>query len=241
MFCDSFNRVAFGLKLEHGLVLFSWLMKIMIKESTVFFKEFLRAFETTGSVIPSSRFAAEALTSRIRSASGPQSILEVGPGTGSVTRRILSDMRDNDSLTLCEINPRMMKALKAGLESNPHFIRHRERITFFEGPVQDLPEEKTFDTIICAIPFNNLTLEIVQDIFQKLKRLSHENTYLSFFEYLALRELNMVMAPSKRRKRMKQIEKFFDQLNSSCPTTRKIVWLNFTPINIYTMKLKAAA
>lgn len=213
----------------------------MIKESAVFFKEFIRAFETTGSVIPSSRFAAEALTARLREVSHPQRILEVGPGTGSVTRRILADMKESDSLTICEINPRMMKALKAGLSENEDFIRHKNRITFFEGPVQELKEPNVFDTIICAIPFNNLTLSIVQDIFAKLNRLSHDNTYLSFFEYLGLREINMIIAPSQRRRRMREIEKFFDRLNSSHPTTRKIVWLNFTPINIYTVKLKAAA
>ena len=213
----------------------------MLKEPAVFFKEFLTSFQTTGSVIPSSRWAAEALTTRLRVTKGRQRILEVGPGTGSVTKRILEDMHDSDVLTICEINPRMMKALKDSLLKNADFILHQSRITFIEGPIQALPEPAMFDTIICAIPFNNLPLNVVEEIFMKLKRVSHNDSYLSFFEYLGLREINMVISLQQRRRRMKQIEDFFDRLNSQHPTTRKIVWRNFTPINIYTVQLKRAA
>src|SRR5260370_26052180 len=43
---------------------------------------------STGAILPSSRFLARALVSQLRGPRAPARILEVGPGTGSVTRAI---------------------------------------------------------------------------------------------------------------------------------------------------------
>lgn len=208
----------------------------MLPEPLVFFKECVTHFTTTGSVIPSSRWAAQALTNPLRATGRPQRILEIGPGTGAVTTKILKDMIDGDELVICEINSRFMAALKNKLKVNSDFDKHKDRITFFEGAIQALPEVGTFDVIICAIPFNNLPLKVVEEIFEKLKRLSNKRTHLSFFEYLGLREIGQVVSLKERRQRMREIEGFFDELFKTHETHRKIVWLNFTPINIYTLK-----
>ena len=82
----------------------------MIKENLVFLREFLLEFKTTGACFPTSRWAAQALIAPLREDNRPpKNILELGPGTGSVTMPMLREMRDGDSLTICEINPRFMK------------------------------------------------------------------------------------------------------------------------------------
>ena len=213
----------------------------MLLDKIVYLREFLTEFTTTGSILPSSPWAARALSSPLRGTTEPQRILEVGPGTGAVTAQILRDMHEGDSLTICEINSRFMAALKKKLAKNEDFQRHKDRITFFEGPVQDMPDSGRFDLIICAIPFLNLPLTIVKEIFIKLEQLSFEHTSLTFFEYLGIREINLAVAMNERRERMKEIDQFFDKLHRDHESHRKIVWLNVTPINIYTMRLKRAA
>src|SRR4051794_13309585 len=70
-----------------------------------FFREFRRDFHHTGALLPSGRFLAEALARPLRGQRGPARILEVGPGTGSVTRVICRNMRPGDRLDAVEINP----------------------------------------------------------------------------------------------------------------------------------------
>jgi phospholipid N-methyltransferase len=70
----------------------------------VFFQEFLKHPLQIGSVIPSSRF----LERRIVEAAGVASaevIIELGPGTGGVTRAILRAMSPQATLLSVEINP----------------------------------------------------------------------------------------------------------------------------------------
>ena len=83
---------------------------LMIKQNLVFLREFLLEFKTTGACFPTSKWAAQALIKPLRDTKRkPMRILELGPGTGSVTLPILRELREGDTLTICEINPRFMK------------------------------------------------------------------------------------------------------------------------------------
>ncbi len=207
----------------------------------VFLKEFLTKFEETGSAIPSSSWAAKAMTNSLRRTVRPQSILEVGPGTGSVTTKILNDMVDGDHLTVCEINPRFMSALKEKISDNKNFLRRKQNIDFFEGPIQEMPEKRSYDIIICALPFTNLKVEIIEDIFAKFQRLSTADAHITFFEYMGLRRIGRMTSLPERRERLEEIDALFEKIYKNYDRTTKKVWFNFTPINVYTLKSKLAA
>lgn len=208
-----------------------------VKEVLVFLREGLRNFRDTGTVCATSRWAAKALTNPLREASTVQNILELGPGTGSVTVKILRDMSVGDKLTLCEINPRFMEALKKRLATNEDFIKHQSNITFFQGAVQDLTEAETYNIIVCALPFLNFEVETVQEIFGKLHRVSTDDTVMTYYQYIGLRDLGKVVAAPERRKRMAELEKFFDKKHATNQIAHERVWLNVLPIHIYTLKL----
>src|SRR5262245_28734173 len=133
----------------------------MLREAWVFLREGFLNFRHTGTFCATSKWAAKALTNPLREERGPQMILELGPGTGSVTVEILRDMIPGDCLTICEINPRFMEALKRRLATNEHFLLHKDNITFFSGPVQDLPEDGRYDVIVSSLPFLNFDVDTV--------------------------------------------------------------------------------
>ncbi len=54
-------------------------------ECREFFRQFREQYTTTGSILPSSRSLARALTRPMRQAKTPRRILEVGPGTARTT------------------------------------------------------------------------------------------------------------------------------------------------------------
>jgi phosphatidylethanolamine/phosphatidyl-N-methylethanolamine N-methyltransferase len=213
----------------------------MIKENLLFLREFLLEFKTTGACFPTSRWAAQALIAPLREADrAPKNILELGPGTGSVTMPMLREMRDGDTLTICEINPRFMRLLKDRLELNGDYQRHRDQVFFFEGPAQDLPLGTCYDMIVCALPFVNFDLDTVQSIFQRLRQVSSPETLMTYYEYIGMRTFNGALAPADRAERVKEVNEYLKSSGSLNYLARERVWLNLLPVNIYTVKPAAA-
>jgi phospholipid N-methyltransferase len=209
----------------------------MLKENLVFLREFLLEFKTTGACFPTSKWAAQALITPLREQNrGRKNVLELGPGTGSVTIPIIKELRDGDHLTICEINPRFMKSLKESLEEMEEFRRARHQISFFEGAAQDLPTDKVFDIIVCALPFVNFDLLTVQAIFSKLREISSRETLMTYYEYIGVRKFNEAVAAPERRDRMAQVNEYLKESGSLNYLGHERVWLNVLPINIYTVK-----
>ena len=203
-----------------------------IKSKFVFFRQFFKAFDATGSICSTSQRAAKVMTEPMAGPRRKMRILEAGPGTGSVTDQVLKRMRFDDELVLCELNPHMMEILKRNLEKHPLYAMHKNRISFFEGLAQELPGTQTFDLIICAIPFLNLPVPVVKDIFARFRELSHEKTVMTYYEYMMMRKLGKAVS-SKRRSRVKQLEPFLNDIWEQTSTIRTKVWLNMLPITVY--------
>ena len=164
----------------------------MLGEKRTFLKESLGSIQDTGAIFPSSRWLARELTSPIYRSEKPLRILEVGAGTGPITCELVTQMRSKDSLTVVEINARMVETLKRRIAQLPNYEQQCDSIDIFVGPIQDLPETEKFDVIVCALPFNNFTADLCADILRKLQRLSHSETELTYFEYLGLRRLGRI-------------------------------------------------
>lgn len=207
----------------------------MLKDNALFVQEFFRTFHSTGSLCPTSRWASKAMVAPLteKQADNTSKILELGPGTGSVTKHILRAMGFGDSLTVCEINDRFMEALKANLDQDTYYDTHRSRVSFHCCPMQQLPETQKYDVIVCAIPFLNFDLALVQELFSKISRLSHKDTIMTYYEYKGLRRLGTELSGPARRKRMKTIDEFIDNLHESHVQSKSNVWLNITPIKVY--------
>ncbi len=169
--------------------------------------------------------------------SSPKRILEIGPGTGSVTVVLLEKMTDSDSLTVCEINPRFMKALKKRLASDPNYIRHRDRVVFFQGAVQDMPPSQPFDAVICAVPFNNFNKETTAAIFEKARGLSTSQACMSYYEYMAFRHFSKIAPSTSRRRCIREVENYLHDEWMPRLVRRDTVWRNMPPIYVYLLQL----
>ncbi|MFN8389121.1 MAG: methyltransferase domain-containing protein [Bdellovibrionota bacterium] len=187
-------------------------------------------------MLPSSAALGRAMVRPIREADRPLNILEVGPGTGPFTRQIIKLMGPEDRFTICEINPRFLALLKKKLERHPNFEQHRDRIRFFQGPVQALPESganEKFDIIVSSLPFSNFTPDTVEEILSLFEEMTAENGSVTFCEYIGMRKLSAVLSSRRGKERLagvdEVIQRWVGKVEASGQVKKQLSILNVPP------------
>jgi phosphatidylethanolamine/phosphatidyl-N-methylethanolamine N-methyltransferase len=176
-----------------------------IAEYSTFVREFRRTFETTGALLPSGRLLAKALTRPISQDRAALRILEVGAGTGAVTKEIVRYLKPGDRLDIVELNERFVRVLQHRFEKEPVFQAVAERTSILHVAVQDLQCREPYDYIISGLPMNNFSTQLVQEIFQHLLSLLRPGGTLSFYEYLWIRGFKMLLSRSQERRRVAEV------------------------------------
>jgi len=199
-------------------------------------KQIRHYFGEIGMIVPSSRALAKSMALPLKKKQGRKRILEVGPGTGPMTKQILKYLGDEDEFVICEINPVFLAKLKENLDEDPNYHKHKHNVTFFEGPVQDLKITDIsckFDVIVSTLPFLNFDPQTVEEILALYYEFLNGHGVLTFCEYLGIRKLTKTFALSTRRERMKRVDKVLrrwsDKLSRSGSVNTRTSYLNFPP------------
>jgi phosphatidylethanolamine/phosphatidyl-N-methylethanolamine N-methyltransferase len=196
----------------------------------VFMKQLLRDFRNTGALLPSSPRLAQAMTRSIRRRSrGPMRVLEVGPGTGPITRELLKAMRSGDELHVVEINPSFSRRLEERLLAPFRAARPDVRVVLHCCPIEAAPLEGRFDSIVCSLPFNNFPPPLVRRIFRQLLELLAEGGELVYFEYAGVRVLKGSVVGVEGRRKLKRIGATAKALNRRHAGRRELVLSNMPP------------
>lgn len=212
----------------------------LLKDYSRFFREFRRDFHHTGALLPSGGVLAHTLARTIRGPRSAARILEVGPGTGAITRRLPRYLQDGDQLDVVEINPRFAQMLEERLASDPAFANHRHCIKVITSPVQDLPGESVYDYIVSGLPLNNFSPDDIRSIFATLTRLSKPGGLLSYFEYTFIRSLKRPFVGPRERQRLGSISEVLEEYIRSSQVRREHVLLNLPPATVRQLRLKPA-
>lgn len=172
------------------------------EECGEFLRECRRHFRDTGAILPSSRFLARALVSELRKPRLPGRILEVGPGTGSVTRQVLRQLMVGDRFDAVEINGQFVARLRERLERDWVYQRLRNQVQIIHSAVEDLPGEGVYDYILSGLPLNNFPVSLVRVIFQTYTRLLKPGGILTYYEYQFIRQLKWSFVDRRERRRL---------------------------------------
>jgi phospholipid N-methyltransferase len=204
----------------------------------LFFREFIRNYHTTGAILPSGRQLAGALSRYVaQESSTGRRILEVGPGTGAVTRRIIAAMKPGDSIDLVELNERFVRQLEEHFQDDPHFHGVADRSRIINGPVQDLPLDKKYDLIVSGLPLNNFSVELVESILGKLLELLQAGGTLSFFEYIAVRKARALVSGKADRERLRGIGRAMRAVLDKHEIRREAILLNVPPAWVHHVRM----
>jgi phospholipid N-methyltransferase len=211
-------------------------VKTFVHEKKLFIAEFWHNRHQVGSLTPSSKYLAQAMTKNIQLCDNQTSlkILEVGAGTGVFTKYIIKRMCNdgaahlspNSDLDVIEIDPLFCNILANlfGQEPNVHLLCCD--ITKFEP-------KKQYDFIISGLPFHSFKPELVSQILSMYANLIKPGGAVNFFEYIAIQTLKKPFLTSEEQDTLEAIADLinaFKMLGKS--VNESIVWRNFLPARV---------
>ena len=170
-------------------------MKRQLAEYREFFREFRNRFETTGAIAPSGRFLAGALTGPLKQREGPVRVLEVGPGTGAVTRHIVNQLKPGDRFDLVELNDNFVSILRQSFQNDTNYRHAADFSEVHLLPLQEFQTEQPYDYIISGLPLTAFGARQVKDILSTIRLILQPGGVFSYFEYVGLRRLAGLSRP----------------------------------------------
>lgn len=207
-------------------------------ETATFLSEVKGSFHTIGALAPSSRFVARALAKdfarHVRSpGAGPARILEVGAGTGPATAELVRLMRPIDSLDTVELNERFAEVLAGRFMNERDFIRVATQCRVLAIDFLELPVDRPYDFVVCGLPFNNFSPELVRALFRKMHHSVASHGALSFFEYLAIRRMKGLVSSRSERRRLSHVARVLRHYLNRYEFSRDLVWRNLVPTVVH--------
>jgi phospholipid N-methyltransferase len=203
-----------------------------------FLREYRRHIRATGALLPSSRFLAGALVSELRKPRQPARILEVGPGTGSVTRQLVRHLIPGDHVDAVEINSQFVALLRRRFDQEWAFRRCRHQLHLIHAAVQDLIGAARYDFIISGLPLNNFPGGQVRDIFKTYNRLLKPGGTLTYYEYVLVRQVMAPFVNRRERRRLYRVGRVVGGYIRSYQIRKQPILINVPPAIVRTLRLK---
>ncbi len=205
-----------------------------LRNRLVFYREALRQSQEVGAFTHTSKVVADAIAEPIRRgpSGAPLRVLEVGAGTGALTRSIVERLEPGDRLDLIEINPEFVQVL------------HEQFGTRAGGPQVEikqcdaelLPRDVQYDVIVSSLPLLNFTPEKVRSVFELyFEELLRPGGTLSYYDYWA-KELRTFMVGPRERRRMKAVLDVTKEFRRRYEVRDRLIPWNLTPALVHYLR-----
>lgn len=189
---------------------------------TTFAREAVTDFRTVGAVAPSSRYLAQAMLGPLPLEKA-RIVVEVGPGTGAMTRALLKRIPRGATLLAFEINPRFLRYLKASI-SDP-------RLTVVNASAETLEEEvhdrgyKRVDAVVSSLALGFMPARQRRAFLGALGGLLGEEGVFTQYQYF--HRLQMKNGHVRRFNLVRLLNRYFSSVK------QRIIWRNLPPAFVF--------
>lgn len=168
----------------------------------LFMSEMMSYYSKIGAIFPTLTPAAKAMCSELRAGSEKsRSILEVGAGTGPITKEIAKTMTLKDELVVCELNESFLNHLRAEFASNFHLEAIADLTSFVCDSVENIEGTDRFDVVVSSLPLSAFGPDQLRSIFAAYQRLLKPGGSLTYIEYAYLRTIFFSWLPKSSERR----------------------------------------
>lgn len=189
-----------------------------LRNNFAFFRQFRQRFETTGAIAPSSRFLARSMTRFLADrGESPIRVLEIGPGTGPVTEKIVPLLRSGDHFDVVELNESFVSILNDRFQNDEQWRGASAFSEIHQLPVQEFLPNEQYDFVISGLPLNNFPADLVEQIANHYFTLLKPTGTLSYFEYMYVRPIRKVVTRGDEKTRITRID---DVMAAHCADRR---------------------
>ncbi|MBB5533533.1 phospholipid N-methyltransferase PmtA [Rhizobium giardinii] len=136
-------------------------------EEIRFFKGWRNNMKAVGSIVPTSGITARRMASVVNPHSGLP-VLELGPGTGVITKAILQK----------GVQPQNLVSVEFSTDFFQHLVKTYPGVDFINGDAFNLDKtlgarsEQTFDSVISAVPLLNfpmhMRVSLIEDLLSRI-------------------------------------------------------------------------
>ena len=195
-------------------------------------------FEQTGAIQPSSRRLAEAMAAPLRrfragDTTTATRILEIGPGTGAVTRAIAACMGPHDELDCYEINEEFVRYLRDAIHHDAALAPLANQIRIHHAPAQELTRAHRFDFAICSAPLNNFDAATIDAILEPMLGAVTTRGAATLFEYVFFPALRRAISVGALGRRLRAAQSAKSKWLARCGRNSSLVLRNVPPARVH--------
>ncbi|MGW2025823.1 class I SAM-dependent methyltransferase [Streptomyces decoyicus] len=206
-------------------------------EGWAFLVESIRNHRTVGSIAPSGKSLASLLTDPLLERSPRISnVLEVGAGTGSVTRALLSRMPQGSQLDIVEANAHFSARLRHLVHGYPNLRERQGQVRVHNMFVEQLTTDRRYDVIVSGLPFSNFSPGQVEEIMGRYLDLLRPGGTLTYFSYCGSRWVRTLLTSRPEARRQLDVKGLLNQYHHQYAVGCWTVWGNLPPAQVWQLR-----
>ena len=202
-----------------------------LRTNLAFLESAARDFKRTGAVAPSSSSLAAAMTSELAATRQSSArVLEVGGGTGSITRAIVRHLSPSDHLDVYEIDPKFALLIRSRVQEDKAFGAVKSQVQVYNEPIESIERVRAYDFVISGLPFTNFEPEKVRDILEIFRSVLRPGGVCTFFDYILGREAAKIVSGNLAgRERVEAVGRIVEDYIKRYEFRHEIVFRNLPP------------
>lgn len=168
-------------------------------------------------------------------------VLEVGAGTGAITRALAARLGPEDRLDAVELNARFADMLKTALADDSVLAAVADRVRVIAGSITEIDLDRRYDAIISGLPFMNFDPVEVQAILDRYLEALVPGGRLTIYGYLGTQVVGRLVGSRPEVARGRAVSAVLTDFERRYGRDRAVVWSNLPPARIRYLRAPASA